>query len=254
MEAAVTVSPGVQIRVFQDEASLSRAAAEFITAAAKQSVAAKGRCSVALSGGSTPKRLYSLLGSLPYREAIPWPQVHVFWADERCVPPDHAESNFKLASDAFLSEVPLPAGNIHRIRAEEGPGKAARAYEEDLRTFFGSGAPAFDLVLLGAGEDGHTASLFPGSPALEEKERISLPVYLERPQYDRVTLTLPALNHASHVVFLAMGRAKSGVVSAILEEKNPQRFPAGLVQPQNGDISWFLDKEAAEKLKVPVSA
>lgn len=254
MEAAVRVSPGVQVRVFQDEESLSRAAVELIAAATRQAVAAKGRCSVALSGGSTPKRLYALLGSLPYREAVPWPQVHVFWADERCVPPDHPESNFKLASDAFLSKVPLPAANIHRIRGEEGPGKAARAYEEDLKTFFGSGAPAFNLVLLGAGEDGHTASLFPGSPALAERERISLPVFLERPQYDRVTLTLPALNHAAHVVFLAMGRAKSGVVSAILEEENPQRFPAGLVRPLNGDVSWFLDKEAAEKLKAPVSA
>lgn len=250
----MTVAPGVQVRVFQDGESLSRAAAEFIVAAAKQAVAEKGRCAVALSGGSTPKRLYSLLGSQPYRETVPWPQVHVFWSDERCVPPDHIASNFKLASDAFLSKIPLPAANIHRIRGEEGPGKAARSYEEDLKSFFGSGVPSFDLVLLGAGEDGHTASLFPGSPALEERERISLPVYLERPQYDRVTLTLPVLNHALQVIFLATGRAKSEVVSAILEENNPQRFPAGLVRPQNGAISWFLDREAAMQVRAPLSA
>lgn len=242
----------VQVRAFPDGAALSASAAEFIVSLVKQGVAERGRFSLALSGGSTPKQLYSLLGS-SYRNAIPWAPVHLFWADERCVAPDHGESNYHLAAANFLSLVPIPAGNIHRIRGEEGPGKAARAYEEDLRTFF-NGMPVFDLVLLGVGEDGHTASLFPGLPELEERERLAMPVYLNRPQYDRVTLTLPVLNHAAHVVFLVTGRAKAGVVSAVIEDAKGGRYPAGLVRPVSGDVTWFLDKEAAGSLREAVGS
>jgi 6-phosphogluconolactonase len=196
--------------------------------------------------------LYTLLGAAPYREAVPWPRVHLFWADERCVPQDHPESNYKLVYDACLSKVSLPSENIHRIRGEEEPAKAARVYEGDLRRFFGGGVPVFDLLLLGAGEDGHTASLFPGSPSLHETTRVALPVYLERPKRDRVTLTLPVLNRAAHVLFLASGRAKAEVVSEILEGGNVQRYPAGLVQPVKGDVIWLIDREAAGKLRKPV--
>lgn len=228
---------------------MSRAAADFFVTLANQRIAAEGRFAVALSGGSSPKQLYTFLGSPPYRDAVPWPQVHFFWADERCVLPDHPKSNYKLAFDAFLSRIPLPDANIHRIKGEEGPVAAAQSYEEDLRIFFGGpGVPVFDLIMLGVGEDGHTASLFPGSPSLQETVRLAVPVYLERPKRDRVTLTLPVLKHAAHVLFLASGRAKADVVSGVLDGNNVRRYPAGLVRPVNGEVTWLIDREAAEKL------
>ncbi len=246
--------PGADVRVFQNIESLSRAAMELIVSLSQKAVAGAGKSSIALSGGSTPKQLYTLLGSAPDRDAVPWPQVHFFWADERCVPKDHPESNFKLAWDAFLSGMPLPPENIHRIKGEQGPSRAARAYEEDMGGFFSGAIPAFDVILLGVGEDGHTASLFPGSSALRETTRLALPVYLKRPKRDRVTLSLPVLNHAASVLFLASGRAKAEAVSAILEGDNAHRYPAGLVQPLRGQLTWFIDREAAGKLRGPVHA
>ena len=244
-----------QVRIFPDIEALSRAAADFFVMRARESIAGDGRFAVALSGGSSPKGLYSLLGSPPLRDAVPWRGVHCFWADERCVPPEHPASNYRLAREAFLSAVQLPDANIHRVRGEGAPDAAARAYEEDLRRFFGGpGLPEFDLVILGAGEDGHTASLFPGSPSLRETARLALPVYLERPELDRVTLTLPVLNHASHVLFLATGRAKADIISGILEEGNPRNHPAGLVRPGDGDVTWLIDREAGGKLRRPVRA
>ncbi len=238
--------PEVRVRVFQDIEELSRAAAEFLISLTQPISASEGRFTIALSGGSTPKRLYTLLGSPPYREILPWRQMHFFWADERCVPEDHPESNFKLAVDTFLSSVAMPKENIHRIKGEEVPGRAARDYEQELRSFFGTASfPVFDLIILGAGEDGHTASLFPGSASLHERTRLALPVYLEPPKLNRVTLTLPVLNHAAEVLFLASGRAKAGVVHAIVENGNPMRYPAGLVQPARGSVAWFIDRQAA---------
>jgi 6-phosphogluconolactonase len=236
--------------VFQDLETLSRAAAEFFKTLAQESIVAHGRFAVALSGGSTPRRLYSLLGSPLYRDAIDWSRMHIFWADERCVPQDRPESNYKLAHDAFLSSVPLPAENIHRIRGEEEPAEAAQAYEDELRSFISSpGDMVFDLIILGAGEDGHTASLFPGSAALRERTRLAVPVFLEQPKINRVTLTLPVLNHAAQVLFLASGRAKADVVWDILEGGDTRHYPAGRVRPVNGDVTWFIDRQAAEKLR-----
>ncbi len=235
-----------QVRVFPDPEALSRAAAEFFVALSKKTIASQGRFIVALSGGSTPRRLYTLLGSLPYRNDIGWKQVHVFWADERCVPEYHEESNFKLAVDTLLSRVAIPRENIHRIRGEDGPERAAEEYERNIRSFFGTTEfPVFDLILLGAGEDGHTASLFPGSPALRERTRLAAAVHLEPPKPGRVTLTLPVLNHAAQTLFLASGNAKAGVVHAVLENRNPLHYPAGLIQPVQGGVSWFVDTQAA---------
>ncbi len=250
METVVTDAPAERVGVFQDLEALSRAAAELFTACAKRCVASQGRFAVALSGGSTPRRLYTLLGTTPYSENIEWEHVHVFWADERCVPRDHPESNFKLAADAFLSRVALPKENIHRIMGEEGPGRAAQDYERELRSFFGPAlSPVFDLIILGVGEDGHTASLFPGSTTLQERTRFVLPVSLEPPNLNRVTLTLPVLDHAAEVLFLAAGRAKAGVVQAIIEKGNPMHYPAGLVQPVRGSVTWFIDRQAAGLLR-----
>jgi 6-phosphogluconolactonase len=250
MEADVTGNQGLQVLVFQDLEELSRAAAELFTALSKKSIASRGRFVVALSGGSTPHRFYSLLGSPSYRNVIDWSRVYIFWTDERCVPKDHPESNYGYANDAFLSRVPLSSQNIHRIRGEVEPRKAAEVYQDELQNFFSSpGAIIFDLIILGVGEDGHTASLFPGSPELDEKMWPVVPVYLQEPKINRVTLTLPVLNHAAQVLFLVSGRAKGDIVQDILEGGDTQYYPAGQVRPSNGVLTWFIEKQAAEKLK-----
>ncbi len=235
-----------QIRVHADLEELSRSAAELVSAIVEAAAAAKGVVSVVLSGGSTPRRLYTLLGEAPLRTRIDWKRVHLFWGDERCVPADHNESNYRLAAETLLSRVDLPKGHIHRIRGEESPEHAAGEYEEDIRRFFHpSPLPAFDLVLLGVGEDGHTASLFPGSAALRERNRLVVPVLHQAPKHSRVTLTLQSLNHAAHVLFLASGRSKAAVVHEIVEDGNPKQYPAGLVQPVSGAVTWMVDREAA---------
>jgi 6-phosphogluconolactonase len=246
MEAAVSGARGPQIRVFSDYEALSLAAADLVSAVITAAAAAKGRVAVALSGGRTPRRCYTLLGETPRRERTDWKRVHLFWADERCVPADHSDSNYRLVAETLLCRVDLPEDHVHRIRGEADPELAAREYEEEIGRFFGPAAfPAFDLVLLGAGEDGHTASLFPGSTALREKKRLAVPAFREAPKQSRVTLTLPALNHAAHILFLASGRSKAGVVHEVVEDGNPKQYPAGLVQPVDGAVTWLIDREAA---------
>ena len=248
METPVIQGAG-QIRVFHDLETLSRAAADLLFTLSHMATAARGTFTVAISGGSTPMKLYSLLGSKEYREKIPWKGVHIFWADERAVPKEHEESNFKLANDAFLSKVPLPEENIHRIAGEKDPEEAAREYEEEIRTFFGgSGLPVFDLVILGMGEDGHTASLFPGSPVLNERSRLAVPAYPETMKTQRVTLTLPVLKQAAHVLFLVPGSAKAQILYDILEGGKEDQYPAGLVRPVSGGLEWLIEREAAAKL------
>jgi len=238
-----------EIHVFADLETLSSNAAEFIFTLSRKTIASGGNFSVALSGGTTPRRLYTLLGSSPYREKIDWKQVHIFWADERCVPKDHPESNYKLAFDTFLSRISIPSSNIHRVEGETDPETAARNYERDIRQLSGATLPpAFDLIILGAGDDGHTASLFPTSPALRERERLVVPVYLEAPKLNRVTLTLPILNHAAQILFLVSGRSKKSVVEEVVERGNSRQYPAGLVHPQQGNSIWFIDHDAADLL------
>lgn len=236
---------GRDLHVFPDADGLSRGAAEFVAARISRTVVSRGSCSLVLSGGATPAPLYAELASAPFRNAVEWPEVHIFWSDERCVPSDHPESNFKLAFDALLSRVPLPAAQVHRIRGEEGPDRAAELYEKEILGFAGGGLPAFDLVLLGVGEDGHTASLFPNSALLHERRRLALPVRFEPPRLSRVTLSLPVLNNAGHVLFLAAGRSKAAVVHEIMENGNPKGCPAGLVRPVPGGLTWMLDHDAA---------
>jgi 6-phosphogluconolactonase len=248
METFVTAAPDVNVRIFEDHEAVSHAAAEFFVKLAKTAVASRNRFIVALSGGSTPRRFYGLLGSSPYRDAVDWNRVQVFWVDERCVPMDHPESNFKLVYDTLLSTVSLPEDNIHRIRGEERPDEAARKYERDIKTFFSPDKPVFNLIVLGVGEDGHTASIFPASEAILETARIVIPIFRDRPNIPRVTLTLPLINLTAHVLVLASGRSKSAIVREILAGKNPRQYPAGLVHPVNGDLRWFIDREAAASL------
>jgi len=235
-----------QVRVFPDLETLSRNAAAFFCELSREAIASQGRFVVALSGGSTPRCMYKLLGSTTYRRSIEWKRVHMFWVDERCVPGDHLESNFKLVVDTVLSKVDMPGENIHRIKCEDMPDRAALDYEQDIRSFFKSTSlPIFDLIILGAGEDGHTASLFPNTAALYEHAHLATPVYLEPPKLNRVTLALSVLNHAVHVLFLASGPAKAMVIREIIENGNPKHYPAGLVHPVRGGVMWYVDKEAA---------
>ncbi len=236
------------IDVMGNPAELSRRGAELFVTAAAETIGARGIFSVAVSGGSTPRALFQLLATEEFRTRVDWERTHFFWADERCVPPDHPDSNFKAAHDLLLAKLPLPPSHIHRIPGELTPGEAALAYERVLRGFFaGERVPAFDLILLGAGEDGHTASLFPGGEGITEKERLAVAVYVEKLHSHRVTLTLPVLNSARRVVFLVAGRGKAGIVRDILEGENPC-LPAALVNPTEGSLTWLLDSEAADKL------
>ena len=233
-----------------DPAALAREAAQRFTYLAREAVDSRGRFSVALSGGSTPAALYRLLAEEPYRAQIPWTQVHLFWGDERCVPPDHPDSNYWLASETLISHVPIPSVNVYRVRGELEPELAARAYEKTLQDFFCGPRTRFDLVLLGLGNDGHTASLFPGSDALHERERLAVAVearYQDRPVH-RVTLSLPVINTARQVLFLVTGRAKAGIVQAVLE--GPEGLlPAQQIRPTAGQTAWMLDREAAGQLR-----
>lgn len=239
------------VEVLSDLEAINHQAASFFVNASRDSIAAKNRFAVAISGGSTPRRLYALLGAEPYRDRVDWQHVHFFWADERCVPKEDEESNFKTAFDTLLWKVSISDGNIHRIRGEEDPDKAAGDYEEEIKMFFGiSGSPMFDLIILGMGEDGHTASLFPGSKALQETIRIAVPVYLEKPNRNRITLTVPVLNNAAQVLFLVAGDSKVKAVSEVLGDgEERKRYPAGLISPVHGSVTWLIDRKAAGGLK-----
>jgi 6-phosphogluconolactonase len=226
-----------------------KAAAEFVRLA-NRSVAADGRFAVALSGGSTPKSLYSLLASAEFQPQIPWTRCHFFWGDERPVPPDHPESNYRMAFESLLSRVPVPRENIHRIEAELEPEIAAARYEREIREFFrlsGAELPRFDLILLGLGDDGHTASLFPGNRALAETGRLVVAAYVEKLRTYRITLTLPVLNRAANIFFLVAGESKAAALRDVLQRSN--NLPARQVAPVDGRLLWFLDEAAASRLQ-----
>ncbi|PIQ83668.1 MAG: 6-phosphogluconolactonase [Candidatus Omnitrophica bacterium CG11_big_fil_rev_8_21_14_0_20_63_9] len=247
------------IRVFADLESLSREAAEQFVRLAQQQAQAGCRFSIALAGGSTPRRLYELLAGEPYRSRVPWASVHAFWGDERWVPPDHPDSNFRQAFSLLLTHVPLPAGNIYRVPTGSGDATlAAATYERTLRTFFKlqDGAwPAFDLVVLGLGEDGHVASLFPQSAALQEAHHAVTATTGGNPNVPRVTLTLPVLNHAKHLVWLVAGAQKASVARDVLEGADrAEELPAQRVRPTHGEAMWLLDRAAAGLLHVDEAA
>lgn len=236
-----------EVRVVDGPAALARAAADEWGARAASAVAEGGRFTVALAGGATPRALYALLAdpAAPYRDALPWARTQVFFGDERAVAPDHARSNYGVARDALLAHVPLPPENVHRIRGEDDPGAAAAAYERELHAFFG-GEPRFDLVLLGMGADGHTASLFPGSPALEDVSRLVAVASAPASGEARITLTLRALEAAARVVFLVSGASKRPALARVLSGVDgPDALPAAQVRPAGGTVLWLVDRAAA---------
>jgi 6-phosphogluconolactonase len=237
------------IRTYKDLEAISRAAAEIFVEEAADAVSARGRFAVALSGGETPRRLYNLLAESPIRENIEWKAVHVFWGDERCVPDDDPRSNARMARLSLLDHVPLPSENIHPITCDRPPQEAAVQYEAEIRTFFGTDAPAFDLVLLGLGDNAHTASIFPHTPVLDEKDRWVAEVYVPEQDMHRITLTAPVINQARQVLFLVSGPGKAGALQQVLQGPfRPYDFPAQLIRTKAGQSLWLEDRDAAGKL------
>jgi 6-phosphogluconolactonase len=233
-----------------------RTAAERVICAASAALTARGRFDWALSGGSTPAALYRLLASPGYAERVDWPRVHFFWSDERCVPPDHAESNFRMAREALLDAVAAPPNHIHRLEGELPPSAAAQRYEAELANCFdvepGSDVPAFDLVLLGLGADGHTASLFPGSPALAETRRWVVANEVATLGATRLTFTLPLLNAARAALFLVAGADKAERLEQIVRKRAEPPWPAQRVRPHGADPDWLVDAEAGSRLGLPI--
>ncbi len=243
----------MSIEILPDAEALALRAADLFALAAQEAAAARGRFAVALSGGETPRALYRMIARQQFSQKIPWRRVQLYWGDERCVPPDDAASNFGMARDAFLKHVPIGDANVHRVLGEEPPAKAALTYEKELRALAAlerpkSELPVFDLVLLGLGGDGHTASLFPHSDALEVEERFA--VATQAPDGSpRITVTYPVINAARRVWFLVSGAQKAGMVAEVMEGLMvPAAVPAQGVRPVHGQLTWLLDEAAAAEL------
>lgn len=236
------------LRVFRTKKALDAFMVEEWAVVCKWAVGHGGRFAVALSGGTTPVSFYERLAA-SVRD-LPWDRTHIFLTDERCVPFDHPDSNYGMIDVNLLRHVPIPAGNIHAVQTRLVPSAAAAAYETEIRTFFGlkdGEFPAFDLILLGLGEDGHTASLFPGDAAAAEKRRFAAAVARAAPDHDRVTLTLPVINRASAVIFLVAGAKKAPILKAVLDGPG-SGLPAGLVRPSRGRTVFLADKDAGSLL------
>ena len=237
------------IRVCPDQESLSRAAAELFAEEARHAVQSRGRFSVALAGGETPRRTYEILAQSPFRELVPWRETHIFWGDERCVAVDDPRSNARMARLALLDQVPVPATQIHPMACDRSLLEAAGEYETLLSEFFAATSPRFDLVFLGLGEDGHTASLFPGAATLQELQRRVVEHISPGEGLHRLTLTVPAINGAALVVFMVSGSGKAPILRDVLEGAPETAFlPARLIKPTEGRLLWLVDRDAASLL------
>jgi 6-phosphogluconolactonase len=242
----------MKLSVFPTRGDLMRAAAERVTAHAARAIAERGRFDWALAGGKTPEELYRLLASAPYSSGIDWTRVHFFWSDERCVPPDHADSNYRMARESLLEHVRPPEEHVHRLQGELPPLLEASRYEGELaRGSERSGAsavPRLDLILLGMGSDGHTASLFPGAAAISERQRWITATRIEGREVARLTFTLPLINAAASVLFLVAGADKAAMLARVAAGHPEDPLPAQLVQPTTGELEWLVDAGAAALL------
>src|SRR5262245_35490380 len=261
MSDQVSKNENAQIRIYRDSNELALKAARLFARLADQYVVGCGRFSVALSGGSTPKAMFALLAASPFRETIPWSAIHFFWGDERCVPPDHADSNYRMTRETLLANVPVSEANVHRIPAEQAPAAAAAAYARTLRDFFltptdpentvapDPARPRFDLTFLGMGADGHTGSLFPHSPSLPNESDSLGANFVEKLNAYRSTLTANTINNARNVTFLVAGEDKDEALKQVLEGP-PQidLYPSQMIQPARGSLLWLLDEAAASRL------
>lgn len=242
-----------EVRVSFDDDALARDVAAEIARLSHEAVARSGDCSFVLSGGSTPKRLFAELASDRWRDRLPWKTIKLFWGDERHVAPDHPDSNYWMAKEALISKVPVPLSNVHRVKSELPDAReAAQDYEHIIRSIdqlAPSQVPRFDIVLLGLGNDGHTASLFPHTAALRERERLVASNWVEKLATHRITMTMPVLNHAATVIVLVSGEGKAEILRTVLEgERNPDEYPAQLIQPDEGRVVWAVDRAAARLL------
>lgn len=234
-----------ELQVYPDASALARAAATHFVDLAHASITLNRRFSVALSGGETPQTMYRLLATPEFSHQIDWKYVHLFWSDERCVPSDHPDSNYGMAWKAFIDHVPISMDNIHRILGEEDPIVAAETYEQDIKEHFKAALPHFDLILLGLGEDGHTASIFPGSSAATETKRLAVAVQHPQSNQWRITLTLPALKGAANIIFLVSGSSKAQILRIVRSGLfAPDECPASAVAPIDGQLHWLADHDA----------
>ncbi len=241
----------MHIAIYDDKHTLSQHAAEYIMRIAQEAIDLHGHFTIALTGGTTPGEVYSLIGSEPFRSQLDWQLVDIFWGDERCVPHNSTESNFYLAQEVLLDKIAIPKSQIHPMPADQLDREAAsQAYSIEMQnTFDTNGIPSFDLIHLGMGPEGHTASLFPHQVSLHEKHRLVMPVSVPKPPPDRLTFTPPLLNAARNVLFLVTGSEKADALHAVLEgEYQPDEYPAQIVRPINGEVVWMLDKAVAQKI------
>jgi 6-phosphogluconolactonase len=242
-----------EIVVLPDLPAVAAEAAERTVAVCARAAAARGACAIALSGGETPKSLYARLASEPYAGRMPWDRLHVFWGDERCVPPDDPHSNYRLAREQLLSKVPVPEAQVHRMPADTGDHRAAAAaYDATLRAVLPltvDGWPRFDLVLLGLGDNAHTASLFPRTEGVRVRDRAVFAEFIQNAGMWRMTLTVPVLVRAAETLFLVAGASKAEAVRAAIEgPADPLEVPAALIRPVDGRVVWLLDEAAASRL------
>lgn len=237
-------------QTFADAAPLNQAAARLLTTLAQAAVAEHGRFSIALSGGSTPTGVYKLWAQPPFRDAMPWPQTHLFWGDERLVPPDDAGSNYRQVADLLLPQVPIPPQNVHRAKGELAMATAVADYTQQLQEFAGETAvPVLDVVLLGLGSDGHTASLFPGSPVNPAEWVVGVTANYDGRPAQRLSLTPALINQARHVVFLVTGASKADILAKVLDGPHqPDQLPAQRIQPSHGTLTWLLDTAVAQNI------
>lgn len=239
-----------KIRIFKTIKAVNEAVAELLIDVAKKSVTDRGRFLLCLSGGATPKRLYTLLASPQYQTFMPWKDTYVFWGDERCVPANDKKNNSRMAFDILLSKVDIPSGNIFPVPVELPPDKAAKTYEDTLHNFFGNETPRFDFILLGLGDNGHTASLFPGTSVLHEELKWVKEVFIEDLDMYRITMTAKFINRARYISFLVTGEEKAMILNTVLTGSyHPQQYPAQLIGPLRGEIYWFIDAQAATILE-----
>lgn len=236
------------IHVFESKEALFKQAADLILQLSELFISKTGKFSIALSGGSTPEKLYELLATEPYSKKINWDKTFVFWSDERCVPFDDKDNNGRMAFNSLLGKVNIPKENIFLVPVSLEPIPAAVAYEQSIRNYFGDDIPKFDLILLGLGEDGHTASLFPGTSILKERKAWVKEVFVEQKNSYRISFTASLINHAHNILFLVTGKEKAIIADAVIN-KNSEHYPARLVKPLRGRLHWYLDKDAASLLK-----
>lgn len=239
------------IKVFENVDELSRNAADLIVDIANRSIEKKDSFTLVLSGGSSPKIIYMLLSQPPFSERITWNKTYLFWGDERFVPENDPQNNYNMTREILLKKIPIPGDHIFPIPTSGDPKDCASEYEKTIYNFFNTANPSFDLILLGLGDNGHTASLFPYTDVLNEEKRLVKEVYVKALDMYRITMTAPIINKAESILFIIFGREKAEAVQNIIEGKyDPQSLPAQLIKPVDGTIRWFLDKEAASKLSL----